>query len=232
MEEHKPYHDIQLNDYHWEGFLLTTVLAYGNDKFCSVVSDTQITNSLTFEPTNGLPKVIKVSNKIIIALSGNVECFVKIFGWEYMKFPARKREFKRYFNSNFQYHYADDCFDSLSNFAKDNIHVDCNIFVFGQNSTGGMFYGKISTDPYSLIKEVSDLKIYKYSDLPNDLDKSKNEGRYDRFMQELDKNSLNHDCRGSFISEVQRYQALFINRIALESKFSNNEICSEIIQIE
>lgn len=211
---------------------MTTVLVYGNDKFCSVVSDTQITNSLTFEPTNGLPKVIKVSNKIIIALSGNVECFVKIFGWEYMKFPARKREFKRYFNNNFQYHYADDCFDSLSNFAKDNIHGDCNIFVLGQNSSGGMFYGKISTNPYKLIKDVSNLQIFKYADLPNDLDRSKNSGRYDFFMQEVDQYSRNHDCRATFISEVQRNQTLFIKEIASESKLSNNEICSETIQIE
>ena len=205
------------------------MLIWGNQNFCSITSDTQITMQDTLEASNGLPKVVKVSDNVIVALSGNVEGSVKIFDWEYCVLPAKKRDFKRSFNSKFSYTYADDCFKILCDFGSKHIYSPVNIYVAGKNSTGGMFYGIFYSGSKEIVSEINRDHIVKLGSLPFDLGDRKEEFNYDKFMSEFD--NVKPDAKSiPFISSlIKNKQAKFIDLVASNSKHSNNDCCNEII---
>lgn len=207
---------------------MTTILLYGNKDFCSISADTQATNQETLQAYNGLVKVVKVNSNVIIAISGSSEAFVKLFGWNDVTFPTKRRPFKQFFNENFTYKYADDCFEMLANYVKNNIESENKIFVVGRTVNKEMFYGMINTKPYNDTTEiVKDRAVIMYGDLPHDLDREKNKNRYEEYMR----SSLSSIEISSQLESVIDYQKSFIQEISFESNFSNSEVNNATITI-
>lgn len=207
---------------------MTTILLYGNKDFCSISADTQATNQKTLQAYNGLVKVVKVNSNVIIAISGSSEAFVKLFGWDDATFPTKRRPFKQFFNENFTYKYADDCFEMLKNFVKNNIEAENKIFIAGRTVNKEMFYGMINANPYNYTVEiVKDRAVIMYGDLPHDLDREKNKNRYEEYMKSfLPSNEISLQ-----LEKIINYQKSFIQEISFESKFSNSEVNNAVITI-
>lgn len=207
---------------------MTTILLYGNKDFCSISADTQATNQRTLQAYNGLVKVVKVNSNVIIAISGSSEAFDKLFGWDDVTFPTKRRLFKNFFNNKFTYEYADDCFEMLANFVKNNIASENKIFVVGRKAEKEMFYGMITSNPYKVTAEiVNDNAVIIYGDLPHDLDFEKNKNRYNEYMNSL---ILNRDI-STQMEQIVSHQKSFIQEISFESKFSNSEVNNATITI-